>query len=126
MNNAKYPDALTDLRNAIKSLISEQGYPSIEKFCHEHSIEQSILSRFLSGKREMHLSTFFRIAEALEMDLGPTFYFAKRKGATPTPNPRGKAKVIRRTKVTILLSETSAIEIKRDEGDSKPLVLRFE
>ena len=53
----------------IGALIRLKGYKSVELFAHEHGLDKSILNRLINGKREVRLSTFLKIADALEASL---------------------------------------------------------
>lgn len=43
----------------------------MEKFAHENELEQSVLSRFFSGRNDILLSTYLRIASALDLSKDP-------------------------------------------------------
>ncbi len=62
---------LASIRDQIRQAIKAQGYTSVEKFAHENGLEQSVLSRFLSGRNDILLSTYLRIAAALELSEEP-------------------------------------------------------
>ena len=62
---------LASIRDQIRQAIKAQGYTSVEKFAHENGLEQSVLSRFLSGRNDIPLSTYLRIAAALELSEEP-------------------------------------------------------
>lgn len=105
-------------------MIADQGYPSIERFAHECGLEQSVLSRFLNGRRDIYLSTFLRIAASLNMDLGPHIrassnWQSARNSTSPTGSPR------LRHKITVSASEISKIELKRDSSDGSPLIVEL-
>jgi transcriptional regulator with XRE-family HTH domain len=118
----KDPANLALLRSVIHQEILAK-HRSVELFCHEFGLDQSVLSRFVKGERGVTLATFLRIAEALDLDLGPLFPFGKRtshlgSGKTPVYS----SKPTRRTKVTVSMDETRTIEIKQHSGDAKPVL----
>jgi len=121
MSSSKEIDTLTHVREVINDLIHSK-YRSVELFAHEHGLNQSGLSRFLRGERGLNLDTFLRIAEALDVDLGP---FVSRTPKTKVADKKVLYSVtpVRRSRVSVLLTETKSIEIKRDSNDKNPLVL---
>jgi transcriptional regulator with XRE-family HTH domain len=112
---------LEELRRAVRQSI-ESRYKTVDEFAISAGMKQSTVSRFLSGDRSSKLFTFLQIAAALDLDLGPLFPFGK-----PWNVADKKALIFsdakrRRKKVTVLLSETSVIEIKRDARQDRPML----
>ena len=121
MSPPKEIDSLAHVRVVINELIRSK-YRSVELFAHEHGLNQSGLSRFLRGDRGLNLHTFLRIAEALEVDLGPFVSLTPKTKVADKKVPYN-ATSVRRSRVSVLLTETKSIEIKRDSNDKNPLVL---
>ena len=96
----------------------------MEKFAHENGLEQSVLSRFLSGNRDLMLSTVLRIAEALEIPLGdllPSNVLrspAEKFVATTPAKPR------QRQAIKVVLSEVSSLTVLRTAQDPDPIVMK--
>lgn|GEM_PF-2200000 len=126
MTRTQASDPLLFLRHTVKRMIAERGYTAVERFAHEHRIQQSILSRFLSGERGITLSTFLKIALALEMDLGPWLTQSNTPASLASPVVSYSTPKQRRGKVTIMISETKTIELKRNADDTNPVVLRLD
>jgi transcriptional regulator with XRE-family HTH domain len=112
----------------IGALIRLKGYTSIELFAHEHGVDKSVLNRLINGKREVRLSTFLRIADALEIGMEglegrPNLGSLVRE--TPLeeglPKSKGSAPKIRVLKLT--LPEFDRIEIRKTARDKQPVIL---
>jgi DNA-binding Xre family transcriptional regulator len=110
----------------IGALIRLRGYKSVELFAYENDIDKSVLNRLIRGKREVRLSTFLKITDALEVSIGelnaaPGLIVRDKEG----PEPRaGKAKggdaagrVFKFTR-----GEFDRIEIRKAPRDRNPLV----
>jgi len=118
----KEDSLMAHLRNTLHKEILAK-HRSVELFCHESNLDQSVLSRFVKGERGITLSTFLRIAEALDLDLGPLFPFGRNsKLLLSNKAPVYDTRPIRRSTVTVSIDETRTIEIKQKAGDAKPLV----
>ncbi len=79
---------LASIRDQIRQAIKAQGYTSVEKFAHENGLEQSVLSRFLSGRNDILLSTYLRIAAALELSEEPMDLTLEIHPPPPFPTPQ--------------------------------------
>lgn len=121
MEAGEMQSLLEELRHTVRRTILSR-YKTIDAFAIDAGMDQSTVSRFLSGDRKPQLVTFLQIASTLDMDLGPLFPFGrswsvaeKKQMYFPDAKPR-------RRRMTVLLSETSVIEIKRDERQDKPVL----
>lgn len=112
------------MRKVLHQLVLERSR-TVERFAHEHGIEQSILSKFFSGRSSISLGTFLRIVSALDLDIGPTFSLARVNQVGSGKSPLYDPRPIRRNRVSVVLTETRTLEIRRTEEDDNPLVLKF-
>jgi len=62
-------DRWKQIGERIGALIRLRGYTSVELFAHENGLDKSVLNRLINGKREVRLSTFLKIADALEIGM---------------------------------------------------------
>jgi len=108
---------MSSLRAKVRQLIAQKGYTSVEKFAHEHGIEQSVVSKFLSGNHDVLLSTALRIFSALGCDiLGNGFAVAE---------PQQKwAPAKRRPTIKVVLTDVAAVTILRHADDQEPLIIQ--
>ena len=67
MANAADIERWKNVGERVGALIRLRGYKSVELFAHEHEIDKSVLNRLIRGRREVRLSTFLHIVEALEV-----------------------------------------------------------
>lgn len=120
------PSYLNELLGTLRQTVAEgihRRFRSTEDFAKDAGVNQSSLSRYLRGERSLSLETFLRIAYRLELDLGELFPFGK-KGLSihESTAPEFSDTARRRRKVTVLLSETSVVEIKRNSRKERPLL----
>lgn len=109
----------------IGALIRLRGYKSVELFAYENNIDKSVLGRLIRGKREVRLSTFLKILEALEVsigELGPATGSTVREKDHSEPKAKGKGaegagRILRLTR-----GEFERIEIRKSARDRNPLV----
>ena len=99
----------------IGALISLRGYKSVELFAYENDIDKSVLNRLIRGKREVRLSTFLKIAEALEISLGEL-----QVGTGLLVRDKERIENTRVLKLT--RGEFDRIEIRKSARDRNPLV----
>lgn len=119
------PEFLDELLESLRTTVSERvrrDYRSADDFAKDAGVSQSIVSRYLSGSRGISLESFLRIAYKLELDLGTLFPFGRVWNLADKKALLFSDAKPRRKKVTVLLSETSVIEIKRDSRTDKPLL----
>jgi len=112
---------LAEIRARIRYLITAKGYNSVEKFAHENQIEQSVLSRFLGGDRDIRLSTLLRIVEALDIS------FADLIEAPPVMQSPVEIYVVNRQRPSakVILTEVSSLTILRNPEDQEPIVMKI-
>lgn len=119
-------DYLHELLTGLRATVSERirrNYRSSDDFASEAGVSQSSLSRYLRGERSLSLDNFLRIAFQLELDLSLLFPFSKAGLHVADSNePAYGQGLRRRRKVTILLSETSTLEIKKDSRRERPIL----
>jgi hypothetical protein len=110
----------------IGALIRLRGYKSVELFAHENEIDKSVLNRLIRGKREVRLSTFLKITDALDISIAEL-------NAAPGLNVRerehgemrsGKAKGAEGGGRTFRLirGEFERIEVRKSARDRNPLI----
>jgi len=105
----------------IGALIRVRGYKSIELFAYENDIDKSVLNRLIRGKREVRLSTFLKITEALEVSiaelgLGPGLSI-RDTGPGEGKGPKPASRVLK-----LARGEFERIEIRKSARDRNPLV----
>ncbi len=83
----KEENLLQQIRNNTRKAIAQAGYPTVEEFAAEHSIDKSTLSRLFNGQREPRVTTLFRIAQALRMS-----FTGLVEGAEAPPRKKTRAK----------------------------------
>lgn len=110
----------------IGALISLRGYKSVELFAYENEIDKSVLNRLIRGKREVRLSTFLRITDALEVSMGelgisPGLTVREKEHGeaktTKTKSAEGPARIVKLTR-----GEFDRIEIRKSARDRNPLI----
>lgn len=101
----------------IGALIRLRGYKSVELFAYENDIDKSVLGRLIRGKREVRLSTFLKITEALEISISElgigTSLSVREKEASESKTGR----VLKLTR-----GEFDRIEIRKSARDRNPQV----
>jgi transcriptional regulator with XRE-family HTH domain len=114
----------------VGALIRIRGYKTVELFAHENGIDKSVLNRLIRGKREVRLSTFLKILDALEISV-PELYagaghvrekepaYDAKSGKAKRPEPGGK--VFRFTR-----DEFDRIEIRKTSRDKSPILVESE
>jgi transcriptional regulator with XRE-family HTH domain len=114
----------------VGALIRIRGYKTVELFAHENGIDKSVLNRLIRGKREVRLSTFLKILDALEISV-PELYagtglvrekepgYDARGGKAKRPEAGGR--VFRFTR-----DEFDRIEIRKTARDKSPAVMESE
>jgi DNA-binding Xre family transcriptional regulator len=122
MTNAANTGRWKEVGERVGALIRLRGYKSVELFAHEHEIDKSVLNRLIRGRREVRLSTFLKILEALEVsnlyDLLPAGLTVKDPGEAKARRGAEPPKVFR-----FLRGEFDRIEVRKTARDKKPLVL---
>jgi DNA-binding Xre family transcriptional regulator len=110
----------------VGALIRLRGYKSVELFAYENDIDKSVLNRLIRGKREVRLSTFLKITDALEISIGdlnaaPGLMVRDKESAEPRSSKaksgEGAGKVFKITR-----GEFERIEIRKAPRDRNPLV----
>jgi len=121
MSPSKESAEIQHIRVTLHALVQERS-KTVERFAHENGMEQSVLSKFFSGKSVISLPNFLRVAEALNIEIGSLV--PPKKG---TILSSGKTSIYdtrstRRSKVTVAMDETRTIDIKKKASDSKPVI----
>lgn len=124
MANAADIERWKNVGERVGALIRLRGYKSVELFAHEHDIDKSVLNRLIRGRREVRLSTFLKIVEALEVsnlhDLLPSPLMVRE---TPEGKGRGRAAESTPRVFRFLRGEFEKIEVRKTSRDKKPVVL---
>ncbi len=111
----------------VGALIRLKGYKSVELFAHEHGLDKSVLNRLINGKREVRLSTFLKIADALEIGIEglesrPSHASMVREpleeGASKSKGASPKSRLLKLT-----LADFDRIEIRKTARDKQPVIL---
>jgi hypothetical protein len=124
MANAADIERWKSVGERVGALIRLRGYKSVELFAHEHDIDKSVLNRLIRGRREVRLSTFLKIVEALEVshlyDLLPAPLMVRE-----TPEGKAKARAAESAPrvFRFLRGEFEKIEVRKTPRDKKPVVL---
>lgn len=116
----------------VGALIRLRGYKTIELFAHENGVDKSVLNRLIRGKREVRLSTFLKILDALEIPV-PELYAGAGSGSvrekeppyeargTKAKRPEAGGRVYRFTR-----DEFDRLEIRKTSRDKSPVVVESE
>lgn len=117
----------------VGSMIRQRGYKTVELFAHENGVDKSVLNRLIRGKREVRLSTFLKILDALDLgiaELYPHGAAAKEKGekldkdaagemrAARPKHPEAGGRVFRFTR-----DEFDRLEVRKTSRDKAPVVV---
>jgi len=112
----------------VAALIRIRGYKTVELFAHENGIDKSVLNRLIRGKREVRLSTFLKILDALEIGIADLYATSgtlvrEKDPSADARNTRAKfpeagGRVFRFTR-----DEFDRIEVRRTTRDKSPVVL---
>jgi transcriptional regulator with XRE-family HTH domain len=113
----------------VGALIRARGYKTVELFAHENGVDKSVLNRLIRGKREVRLSTFLKILDALDLSIAELYPTAggngaREKEAAPEsrgvrakhPEPGGR--VFRFTR-----DEFDRLEVRKTTRDKAPVVV---
>jgi len=123
MANAADIERWKEVGERVGALIRLRGYKSVELFAHEHDIDKSVLNRLIRGRREVRLSTFLKIVEALEVsnlyDLLPAPLMVRDGGEGKKARPAEPAPRVFR----FLRGEFEKIEVRKTPRDKKPVTL---
>jgi transcriptional regulator with XRE-family HTH domain len=112
----------------VGSLIRLRGYKTVELFAHENGVDKSVLNRLIRGKREVRLSTFLKILDALDLGISELYpqggAAAREKEASGEPrgvrpkHPEAGGRVYRFTR-----DEFDKLEVRKTSRDKIPVVL---
>lgn len=117
----------------VGSMIRLRGYKTVELFAHENGVDKSVLNRLIRGKREVRLSTFLKILDALDLgiaELYPQGAAAKEKGvkqdkdtgdemrAARPKHPEAGGRVFRFTR-----DEFDRLEVRKSSRDKAPVIV---
>jgi DNA-binding Xre family transcriptional regulator len=109
----------------IGALIRLRGYKSVELFAHENDIDKSVLNRLINGRREVRLSTFLKITDALEISIAElshgTGLSVREKDVGETRGGKRHAEAAGRT-LKLVRGEFDRIEVRKSARDRNPLV----
>ncbi len=110
----------------IGALIRIRGYKSVELFAYENDIDKSVLNRLIRGKREVRLSTFLKITEALEISIGElndgSSLMLRDKESLEAKVGKGKSAASAGRVLKVTRGEFDRIEIRKSSRDRNPLV----
>lgn len=114
----------------VGALIRLRGYKTVELFAHENGVDKSVLNRLIRGKREVRLSTFLKILDALEISV-PELYAGAgsvrekeppyEARGTKAKRPEAGGRVFRFTR-----DEFDRLEIRKTSRDKSPVVVESE
>lgn len=108
--------------------IRQRGYKTIELFAHENGVDKSVLNRLIRGKREVRLSTFIKILDALDLHIAELYPQSgsaardkdasaeARNGRPKHPEPGGR--VFRFSR-----DEFDRLEVRKTTRDKAPVVI---
>jgi hypothetical protein len=112
----------------VGALIRIRGYKTVELFAHENAIDKSVLNRLIRGKREVRLSTFLKILDALEISIAELYstsgFLVREKdpgfeSRTPrAKHPEAGGRIFRFTR-----DEFDRVEVRKTSRDKSPVVL---
>ena len=100
----------------IGALIRLRGYKSVELFAYENDIDKSVLNRLIRGKREVRLSTFLKITDALEISIAE-LNTASGLSVREKDHGEPRGRVFKLTR-----GEFDRIEVRKSARDRNPLV----
>lgn len=113
----------------VGALIRIRGYKTVELFAHENSIDKSVLNRLIRGKREVRLSTFLKILDALELTIAELYASAggslvrEREPSSETRNSRAKQPESGGRTFKFTRDEFDRLEVRKTSRDKSPVVL---
>lgn len=109
-------------------MIRQRGYKTVELFAHENGVDKSVLNRLIRGKREVRLSTFLKILDALDLGIaelypqGTMSTHEKEAGAEARngrpKHPEAGGRVFRFTR-----DEFDRLEVRKTTRDKAPVVV---
>lgn len=112
----------------VGALIRIRGYKTVELFAHENSIDKSVLNRLIRGKREVRLSTFLKILDALEISIAELYSGngslvrerdpGAENRASRAKHPEAGGRVFKFTR-----DEFDRLEVRKTSRDKNPVVL---
>jgi transcriptional regulator with XRE-family HTH domain len=109
-------------------MIRQRGYKTVELFAHENGVDKSVLNRLIRGKREVRLSTFIKILDALDLGIADLYpqgsasarekdNISEARTARPKhPEPGGR--VFRFTR-----DEFDRLEVRKTSRDKIPVIV---
>jgi len=68
MATSKKSDILKASRKQLKQYI-DKNYSTVEEFCWDKGLNKATISNFLNEKKDFQLSTFEKIAQAIEKEV---------------------------------------------------------
>lgn len=112
----------------VGTLIRQRGYKTIELFAHENGVDKSVLNRLIRGKREVRLSTFLKILDALDLGIAELYtpggatirereHASESRGARPK-HPEAGGRLFKFTR-----DEFDRIEVRKTTRDKTPVIL---
>jgi|GEM_PF-2136455 len=116
----------------VGSMIRLRGYKTVELFAHENGVDKSVLNRLIRGKREVRLSTFLKILDALDLGIAELYPQggAKDKAdkhekdlngeprAARPKHPEAGGRVFRFTR-----DEFDRLEVRKSSRDKAPVIV---
>jgi DNA-binding Xre family transcriptional regulator len=112
----------------IGALIRIRGYKTVELFAHENDIDKSVLNRLIRGKREVRLSTFLKILDALEITIGELHsgsgsLVREKDPGSETRSSRAKQPETGGRVFKFNRDEFDRLEVRKSSRDKSPVVL---
>ena len=112
----------------VGALIRIRGYKTVELFAHENGIDKSVLNRLIRGKREVRLSTFLKILDALEITIAEVYpgggpLVRERDPAAEARASRAKQSEAGGRVYKFTRDEFDRLEVRKNARDKSPVVL---
>lgn len=113
----------------VGALIRIRGYKTIELFAHENGVDKSVLNRLIRGKREVRLSTFLKILDALNLGIGELYgtgtgaLVREKEPASETRSSRAKQPEPGSRTFKFTRDEFDRLEVRKTSRDKSPVIL---
>jgi transcriptional regulator with XRE-family HTH domain len=110
----------------VGTMIRQRGYKTVELFAHENGVDKSVLNRLIRGKREVRLSTFLKILDALDLGVAELYpqgaarekeIAGEIRGVRPK-HPESGGRVFRFTR-----DEFDRLEVRKTSRDKVPVIV---
>jgi transcriptional regulator with XRE-family HTH domain len=112
----------------VGALIRIRGYKTIELFAHENGVDKSVLNRLIRGKREVRLSTFLKILDALEITIAELYAGGGSLTRDKDSSSEGRASRAKQPEAggrtfKFTRDEFDRIEVRKTSRDKSPVTL---